>query len=112
MALAGADLDGIASFHGSLPETVKKTENIKSELLICTGDADPFVPKEQIDKFKKALDDAGIDYKLSVYPGAKHAFTNPQADSIGKKFNIPIAYNKEADEKSWNELQDFLDEIF
>lgn len=113
MALAGADLDGVASFHGILPgEKVKNAANVKSALLVCTGDADPFVPKEQVDKFKKAMDDAGIDYKLIMYPGAMHAFTNPQADSTGKKFTMPIAYNKEADEKSWTELQKFLEEVF
>jgi dienelactone hydrolase len=113
MALAGVDLDGVASFHGSLPtEKVKNTASVKAKLLVCTGDADPFVPKEQTDKFKKAMDESGVDYKFISYSGAKHAFTNPQADSTGKKFNIPIAYNKEADEKSWAELQEFLGEIF
>jgi dienelactone hydrolase len=30
---------------------------------------------------------------------------------VGKKFNIPIAYNKEADQKSWNEMKAFLAEV-
>jgi len=112
MALAGADLDGAGSFHGSLPEKVDNPGNVQAKLLVCTGDADPFVPKEQADKFRKAMDDAGIDYKFISYPGAKHAFTNPEADSTGKKFNMPIAYNKQADEQSWAELQKFLGEVF
>lgn len=113
MALAGADLDGVASFHGSLPaEEVTKPANVKAKMLVCTGDADPFVPKEQTDKFKKAMDDAEVDYNFVGYPDAKHAFTNPAADSTGKKFNIPIAYNKQADEQSWNELHKFLHDLF
>ena len=34
------------------------------------------------------------------YPGAVHAFTNPEATEKGKQFNLPLAYNPEADKKS------------
>jgi len=64
------------------------------------------------EKFEKAMNDADVDYELISYPGALHAFSNPEADSTGKKFNMPIAYNKEADEKSWAEMQKFFKEIF
>jgi len=46
------------------------------------------------------------------YSGAVHSFTNPEATALGKKFNLPLAYNAEADKKSWLELQKFLDKIF
>lgn len=113
MACAGADLDGVVSFHGSLPtDSVSNPENVKAKMLVCSGTDDPFTPREVVDGFKKAMDDAGIDYKYISYPGAVHAFTNPAADSLGKKFNLPLAYNKEADEKSWAEMQKFFKEIF
>lgn len=112
MALAGSDLNGVVSFHGSLPDTVKNPEQVKAEILVCTGDADPLVPKEQIDKFENAMNKADVDYKVVTYPDALHAFTNPAADSTGKKFNIPIAYNKEADEESWEEMKSFLEKVF
>jgi hypothetical protein len=41
-----------------------------------------------------------------------HSFTNPDADKYAKKFNMPIAYNAEADKKSWEEMKMFLDTIF
>ena len=112
MALAGSNLDGVVSFHGILPEKVSNPDEVKAKFLVCTGGADPFVPKEQVDKFKKAMDSANVDYELISYPGALHAFTNPAADSSGKKFNIPIAYNKDADEKSWAEMEEFFKKIF
>jgi len=31
---------------------------------------------------------------------------------MGKKFNIPIAYNAAADSASWNEMKDFFGRIF
>jgi dienelactone hydrolase len=41
-----------------------------------------------------------------------HAFTNPQATATGKKFDLPLAYDAEADEESWAELQRFLKALF
>ena len=113
MALMGDNLDGVVSFHGTLPtDSVKNAKDVKAKFLVCAGAADPFVPKEVVDKFRKAMDDAGADYKFISYPGALHAFTNPAADSLGKKFNIPIAYNKEADEKSWAAMKEFFKGLF
>ncbi len=41
-----------------------------------------------------------------------HSFTNPEATELGKKLNLPIAYNADADKKSWGEMKDFLKNIF
>jgi dienelactone hydrolase len=112
MALAGSDLDGVVSFHGILPSSVHNPDEVEAKILVCNSDADPFVPKEQVEKFKAAMDSADVDYKIINYPDALHAFTNPAADSAGKKFNIPIAYNKQADEKSWNDMKSFLNGLF
>jgi dienelactone hydrolase len=53
-----------------------------------------------------------VDYEFKSYPGAKHSFTNPMADSLGKKFNLPLAYNEAADEQSWQDMKDFFNRIF
>jgi dienelactone hydrolase len=113
MALIGANLDGVVSFHGSLPTSkVSNPKDVKARILVCTGAADPFNPPKTVDAFEKSLKDAKVNYKLISYPDAKHSFTNPAADSLGKKFNMPIAYNKAADEQSWTAMQSFFDEIF
>ena len=74
--------------------------------------ADPFVPAESIDTFKKEMNAAGANYKFVNYPGAKHSFTNPDADAYGKQFNMPMAYNAEADKQSWAEMSKFLTGFF
>jgi dienelactone hydrolase len=51
---------------------------------------------------------AGVDFTFKSYRGALHAFSNPAATELGKKFNMPIAYNESADKKSWAEMQKFL----
>ena len=113
MAVSGEDLKGVVSFHGGLPtDSVENPKQVKAKLLVCNGADDGFVPAEQIDAFKKAMVDAGINFKFVNYPGAIHAFSNPDADSLGKKFNMPIAYNQHADEESWKDMKLFFKEIF
>ena len=113
MARAGIDLRGVASFHGSLAtNNPAQPGTVKTKVLVLTGADDPFAPPEQVAAFKKEMEAAGVTYRLVSYPGAKHSFTNPDADAFGKQFNLPLAYNAEADQKSWQAMQDFFREIF
>ena len=54
------------------------------------------------------MDDAGVKYEMVLYPDAKHAFTNPDADKYAKEFNIPIGYNEKADKESWEKMKEFF----
>ncbi|MBP0612898.1 dienelactone hydrolase family protein [Chryseobacterium sp. cx-311] len=101
------DFKGVVSFHGNLTTGIRAKNN-KVKYLVLNGAADTLVPQEEIANYKKEMDSAKIDYKFVNYPDALHAFTNPEATATGKKFNIPVAYNKAADEKSWNEMKAFL----
>lgn len=115
MASAGMDLDGVASFHGAVGAAGKaepKPGSVKAKILVFTGDADPLVPQEQVDAFKKQMDEADADYEVVVYTGAKHSFTNPEAGEYGKSNDLPLEYNKEADKQSWAEMEKFLKEVF
>ncbi|MEJ7684479.1 MAG: dienelactone hydrolase family protein [Segetibacter sp.] len=58
--------------------------------------------------FKKGMDSIGADYTFKAYANATHAFTNPKSTETGKKFNMPIEYNMEADSASWNDMKIFL----
>ena len=113
MARQGIDLRGVASFHGSL-SAVKPAASgaVKTKILVLHGADDKFITPEQIESFKQEMKGAGADFQFIAYPGAVHSFTNPDADSLAKKFNLPLAYNAEADRKSWEELQKFLKKIF
>ena len=113
MARQGLDLKGVASFHGSLT-AVKPAQPgmVRAKILVLNGADDKFVTPEQIEAFKKEMKSAWADFWFISYPGAIHSFTNPEATALGKKFNLPLAYNAEADQQSWLELQKFLDKIF
>jgi dienelactone hydrolase len=113
MARMGADLKGVASFHGSLgTDNPAQRGRIKARIVSFTGEADPMIGADKVAAFKQEMAAAGADFRVVTYPGAKHAFTNPAADELGRKFNLPLAYNAEADKDSWAQLMVFLKEIF
>jgi dienelactone hydrolase len=108
LAFSGADLCAVVSFHGglSVPES---TDKIKAKILICHGADDTFIPKETIEKLKAKLDAGKVSYKFIAYPGAVHSFTVPEADKHGMK---GVAYNAEADKKSWADMSALFAEVF
>lgn len=113
MARFGLDLDGVVSFHGGLSTKMPAEQGkVLASVLVCHGADDPFVKPEHIDGFKQEMDAAGVDYTFEAYEGAKHSFTNPEADTNGERFGLPLAYNEEADKKSWQSMQDFFNKIF
>jgi len=85
---------------------------VKAFILVCNGADDPFTTEQQIDAFKKEMDSAKVNYEFINYEGAVHSFTSPYADSLGKKFNKPFAYNEKADKESWKELQKVFTQVF
>ena len=110
MARAGADLDAVVTFHGALnPTTPAPKGTIKPRILVLTGADDPMVTASVVDSFKKEMDAAGARYQVISYPGAKHAFTNPDAGKAGME---ALAYNADADRKSWAEMLKLFSSVF
>ena len=112
VARLGEDLNGVVSFHGSLLGTPAKKDLLKSAILVCHGEADNFVPDEEVAQFKKQMDSIGADYTFKSYPNAVHAFTNPNATEMGQKFNMNIRYDSAADKASWEDMKAFFSKIF
>jgi dienelactone hydrolase len=113
LAYSGAPLAGIVSFHGSLiPASTEGATKNRAKFLICHGAVDPFIAPEAIAAFKKAADDAKLDYQFINYAGAVHAFTNPEADKFAAGGLQGVGYNAAADRRSWQHMQDFFAEIF
>lgn len=109
MARDGAPLKGVVSFHGAL-ETQSPAEpgKVQAKVLVCHGADDPFVPVEHVTAFEEEMTKAGVDWQVISYGGTVHSFTNPEADGSIEG----ICYNKQADERSWQAMQAFFDEIF
>jgi len=102
LARSGADVRAVVSFHGGLttpnPEDAK---NIKAKLLILHGALDPLVPPADVAAFMTEMNAAKVPYRLVVYPGTVHAFTNPDAGNDPSK---PTAYNLEAAMAAYREM--------
>lgn len=110
LARSGADIEGVVSFHGSL-KTPDPTDanNIACKVLVLHGAVDPYVPDEDVIAFKTEMEDAGVDYYLTMYGGAVHAFTQTGAGDDPSK---GAAYDAKADHRSWQAMKDFFAEIF
>ena len=109
MARAGAPLAAVATFHGALAtKTAAQPGKVKARILVLAGGADPFVPPEQIDTFKREMQAAGARFDVVVYPGAKHGFTNPSAGQYGME---QLAYNAEANQQSWAAMLTLFKEV-
>ena len=110
-ARQGADLAGVASFHGSLgTDSPAQPGDIKAKVLVATGQADPMVPADQVTDFVAEMTAAGADLRLLSFPGVKHSFTNPRADAVAERFELPLGYDAHADLTSWDALMDFMAE--
>ena len=109
----GLKINGAVSFHGSLNGGITaEKNNVFTPMLILNGEADSMVPIEDRLNFKNEMTTAEASFTFIDYPNATHAFTNPDATAVGKKYSIDIAYQKEADEASWKEMLHFFNQIF
>jgi dienelactone hydrolase len=108
MARNRLPVKAVVSFHGD-PTTPRPANGAgyTTRILFCTGEADPFVPKEAVGKFDEEWKTVGAGslVKITSYPNAQHSFTNPGADAHHLD---GVKYNAEADKKSWQDMQAFF----
>lgn len=113
MARTSDDLTAVASFHGSLGAALGMEDSGSAHAVyLAHGRADEFVTMEQMEQLEQELSASEqiTDVRSSVFEGAKHGFTNPAATRKGEEFDLPLAYDEEADERSWETLLEFLGE--
>jgi dienelactone hydrolase len=110
MARNNLPIDGVVSFHGALAGgNPNATQPIKPKVLVCHGADDPFESPKEISDFADEMRNSKADWQFISYGGAVHSFTNPDVD----KYKLQgAAYNKQADQRSWVAMKDFLHELF
>jgi dienelactone hydrolase len=110
LARSGADLLGVVSFHGPLnTQDPAKPGQVKAKILVCQGGDDPYVRPAEVQAFEDEMRKAAADWEINIYSGAQHSFTNPAADKL---HSSGLAYNKEADRRSWQAMRDFFGDLF
>lgn len=93
------------SFHGSRlatddPESPHLlAPKIRAELYVAVADNDRSCPPEMVERFRQALDDAGVRYRCEVYRGASHGWM---------KSDFPV-YDEAAAERGWSEMLALFD---
>ena len=108
VARSGADVAGVASFHGLFDPCGLPAQPIKAKVLAMHGWDDPMVPPEVVVALGKELTDAGADWQIHCYGHVGHGFTNPNAHQLGIK---GVAFNEAAARRSWAALEDYLAEV-
>ena len=111
LAYAGADLKAVVTFHSAITPlpTEEQLKNVKAKVLVCHGADDSFIKNDDIEKFQSALKGAKIPLQFESYPGAVHSFTVLGAD---KHMIKGMAYNADADKKSWETMKKLFEEVF
>ncbi|EIZ78337.1 hypothetical protein WSK_3082 [Novosphingobium sp. Rr 2-17] len=100
LARSGAPVRSVAVFHGSVASERGAAGLAGRSVLVCTGDADPFVPASQLAAFADEMREAGIDSTVCLYSGVGHGFTDVNTPAMPG-----FAYSATADRRSW---QSFL----
>jgi dienelactone hydrolase len=110
LARSGANIQAAVGFHSGLgtarPDDAK---NIKGKVLVQIGVDDPIIPNEQRVAFEKEMTAAGVDWRMNLYGGTGHSFTNPLVNALGRP---GFKYHELNDRRSWAAMLDLFGEVF
>jgi dienelactone hydrolase len=107
---SGAPLKAIVGFHSGLGTArPKDAAAIKAKVLVQIGADDPIIPPEQRAAFEQEMKDAGVDWRMTLFGGVGHSFTNPDVGALGR---AGFAYDATADRRSWAAMMDLFGEVF
>ena len=108
VARAGADVAGVAAFHGLFDPPDLPPKPIKAKVAAYHGWDDPMVPPEAVVALGDELTAGGADWQIHAYGHVGHGFTNPRASEIGIE---GVFYHEAAARRSWASLENFLGEV-
>lgn len=109
IARSGANVVGVASFHGLFDPPGLPPQPIMAKVLAMHGWDDPMVPPEAVVALATELTEGGSDWQIHAYGHTGHGFTNPNAHQIGI---AGVAFQEAAARRSWAAMRAFLHELF
>ena len=120
LAKTGAPFKAVAVVHPALPEPdADGLCDVSSTILLCTGSEDPLCTPDQLLAFGRALQDAGVDWRVNIYGGAQHAFWARPTFSDGTlaegrthvQATVPgVGYHPVHTERAWRAVLDLFGE--
>jgi carboxymethylenebutenolidase len=104
---AGHGLAGAVGFYGrpgegrdGSPGPTDRASELRGPILGLMGGDDQGIPVEEVDAFEAALDAAGVENELVVYPGAPHSFFDRKQEEFAAE-----------SEDAWNRVLEFLQRV-
>ncbi len=73
--------------------------DIAAEVYLAFASEDPYVPQAVLDALPEAMNAAGVNHRIEIYPDTEHGFAFPQRP----------AYRKHAAERHWERLLALFD---
>ena len=108
LARDGADLKAVVGFHSGLGTTrPENASNIRAKVLVCIGAEDPLITPDERAAFEAEMRAGGVDWRMNLYGGAVHSFTNPNAHRAGF---AGIEYHEPTAVRSWRAMLDLFAE--
>ena len=110
LARGGADgVLGVVSLHGMVDGNDLSTDGpIAAKILVEHGWRDPMAAPDKVLAFAGEMAAREADWQLHAHGRAMHAFTNPHAAAPERG----MAYDADADRRSWQSTTAFLAELF
>ncbi|MFJ4091230.1 dienelactone hydrolase family protein [Kitasatospora sp. NPDC089913] len=103
----GAGLRAIGTVNGLATGRPGETARIRCPVWAGVGSEDPIMPPAQRDAFTAEMQAAGVDWRLTVYGGALHAFHHPPVDHA----TVPgVGHHPGHARRAWRDVLDLLSE--
>jgi carboxymethylenebutenolidase len=105
-AASGHGLAGAIGFYGrpaagrpaDVQSPIERAGEMTAPILALQAGDDPGIPVEESNAFDEALDEAGVEHEVVVYPGAPHSFFDRKHEEFA-----------DASEDAWNRVLAFLE---
>jgi carboxymethylenebutenolidase len=88
LAAADHDLAGAIGFYGmpgerdGVPGPAQRASELRAPILALMGGADQAISREEIERFERALAEAGVEHEVVMYDGAPHSFFDRKYDEF------------------------------
>ena len=111
LARSGANMKAAVSYHGTLNTHARAEPGaVRAHVVAYCGASDPYAPLDDVDALRQEMRDAGVrDYQITVFGGAAHGFTDPDAADLQLE---GVAYDQLSNDLSWTGTLVLLERVF
>ncbi|MFJ4005721.1 dienelactone hydrolase family protein [Streptomyces sp. NPDC090023] len=103
----GVDLRAIATVNGLITGRPGDAARIRCPVWAGVGSEDPIMAPAQRDAFTAEMQAAGVDWRLTVYGGALHAFHHP---TVGHTVRPGVGHHPRHAQRAWRDVVALLAE--